>query len=301
MSEILIIGGTGFIGRNLVKRCLISKMRVTSLSLKRPNRAERLPKVNYIACNLQDIEKLKRAVKKDYDFVVNAGGNIDHNNKSKTYNSHYIGVKNLYTVLSKKKIKKFVQIGSSSEYGKTLGPVRESKFCKPQMIYGRSKLMASNFLLKKNKQEKFPITILRFFQVYGPFQNTNRLIPFVITSCLQNKSFSCSEGNQLRDFLYIDDAVDAILKSLSRKDTIGKIINIGCGKPIKVKKIIKTINSKIKKGKPIFGKVKLRIDESKKIYPNLTVAKKRLRWKSRTSIETGLNKTINFYKKKLKK
>ena len=161
--------------------------------------------------------------------------------------------------------------------------------------------MASNFLLKKNKQEKFPITILRFFQVYGPFQNTNRLIPFAITSCLQNKSFSCSEGNQLRDFLYIDDAVDAILKSLSRKDTIGKIINIGCGKPIKVKKIIKTINSKIKKGKPIFGKVKLRIDESKKIYPNLTVAKKRLRWKSRTSIETGLNKTINFYKKKLKK
>ena len=93
-------------------------MRVTSLSLKRPNRAERLPKVNYIACNLQDIEKLKRAVKKIMTSLLMREEILITITSQKTYNSHYIGVKNLYTVLSKKKIKKFVQIGSSSEYGK---------------------------------------------------------------------------------------------------------------------------------------------------------------------------------------
>ena len=63
--------------------------------------------------------------------------------------------------------------------------------------YGKPKLDASNFL--KYKRD-FPYIILRFYQVYGPNQDMNRLIPFVIKSCLQNKSFPCSEGKQYRDF-----------------------------------------------------------------------------------------------------
>ena len=165
------------------------------------------------------------------------------------------------------------------------------------MIYGRSKLMATKFLIKKNKSSRFPLTILRFFQVYGPFQKTNRLIPFVICSSLKNKNFNCSEGSQQRDFLYIDDAVESIIKSFKKQESQGKIINIGYGTQIKLKKIILMINSLIKKGKPKFGKLNLRVDESKSIYPDLRVAKKILGWKNKTSLEKGLVKTIQFYKK----
>ncbi len=296
-KKVLVIGGTGFIGFHLIKKCLSLKMVVTSISRVKPPKLKRLSKVKYKVCNIINFKRLKKLLKNDYDFVVNLGGNIDHYNKNKTYNNHYIGVKNLYEVLKKKKIKKFIQIGSSSEYGKIFGAVKETNICKPKMIYGRSKLLATNFLLKKNKLERFPLTILRFFQVYGPFQSTNRLIPFVISSSLKDKSFNCSEGSQLRDFLYIDDAVESIIKSFKKQESLGKIINVGYGTPIKIKKIIIKINTLIKKGKPKFGKLNLRIDESMKIYPNLTKAKKILRWKSKTSITKGLVKTIQFYRK----
>jgi nucleoside-diphosphate-sugar epimerase len=157
--------------------------------------------------------------------------------------------------------------------------------------------MATNFLIKKNKLERFPLTILRFFQIYGPFQKKNRLIPFVISSSLKNKKFNCSEGSQLRDFLYVDDAVESIIKSFKRKESKGKIINIGYGIPVEVKKVILMINALIKKGKPKFGRLSLRIDESKNIYPDLRVAKKILGWKNKTSLKKGLIKTIQFYKK----
>ena len=296
-NKVLIVGGTGFIGFHLIRKCLSLKMIVTSISRNKPSKFQKLKKVKYKICNIVNFRKLKKLLKNDYDFVVNLGGNIDHYNKNKTYNNHYIGVKNLYNIFKKKKIKRFIQIGSSSEYGKIFGKVRENDICKPKMIYGRSKLLATNFLLKKNKLEKFPLTILRFFQIYGPYQSANRLIPFVISSSLKDKSFNCSEGSQQRDFLYIDDAIDSIIKIFKRPESQGKIINIGYGTPIEIKKIILMINSLIKKGKPKFGKLNLRIDESMKIYPNLLVAKKILRWKSKTSIKKGLVKTIQFYKR----
>ena len=170
------------------------------------------------------------------------------------------------------------------------------------MIYGRSKLKSSNFLIKKFKKENFPVLILRFFQVYGPRQKKNRLIPFVIDSSLRNINFHCSEGSQFRDFLYVDDAINAIIKSLNFSvRSNGKIINIGYGKPIKVKDLILMIQNIIKKGKPVFGKLKLRVDESKKIYPNLERSKRILNWKHKISLKEGLKKTVKFYNNRISK
>lgn len=297
-KKVLVVGGTGFIGFHLIKKCLRRNMSVTSISRTKPSKLLRLNKVFYKTCNLSNLQNLKKIIRNDFDFVVNLGGNIDHINKDKTFRSHYLGVKNLYKAIQLRNIKKFIQIGSSSEYGKFYGAVKEIDSCKPKMVYGRSKLKASKFLLDKFYKNKFPVTILRFFQVYGPYQKANRLIPDVICSSLKNKSFHCSEGSQLRDFLYVDDAVSSIMKNLNfKKESVGKIFNIGYGKPIKVKKLILLIKKMVKKGNPIFGKLKLRIDESKKIYPDLKKAKKILSWKSKVSLEKGLSKTIIFYKK----
>ena len=176
--------------------------------------------------------------------------------------------------------------------------MKETDKCKPKMIYGKSKNYSTKFLLDKFKKEKFPVIILRFFQIYGPFQKTNRLIPYVIHSSLKNKSFICSEGNQLRDFLFVDDAISSIIKSIRcKKNVLGNIFNIGYGKPIKVKDLILMVNKIINKGKPVFGAINLRVDESMKIYPDLKKAKNILFWKSKTKLDKGLLKTINFYKK----
>ena len=94
------------------------------------------------------------------------------------------------------------------------------------------------------------------------------------------KKFPCSDGNQYRDFLIVDQVVKAILKCYRNTKAYGQIINIGSGKARKVKDVIETIKSKIK-GEPQYGMIKLRSEESLKAYPNIQKAKKLLNWKPR--------------------
>ena len=114
--------------------------------------------------------------------------------------------------------------------------------------------------------------------------------------CLEDKKFPCTTGIQYRDFLYIDDFVSSINKCLDNKKCFKQIINIGLGKPIKVKKIINNIKNIIKSGNPQFGKILMRNYEQKKVYPSIKKAFKYIRWRPKVTLDKGLNKTIKFYK-----
>ena len=152
-----------------------------------------------------------------------------------------------------------------------------------------------------NRDYKFPSTIFRLFQTYGPGQEPNRVISFSILQCLQNKKFPCSNGNQFRDFIFIEDVINLIILSLKNKKSNGKIYNLGFGKPVKIKTTINKINKIIKKGKPLFGKIKLRKDEMKFIYSNIEELRKDFNWKPLVSINRGLIKTIKFEQKNYEK
>lgn len=293
-KNILIVGGTGFIGYHLANYLIKKNFNVTSISTNKPKKIRKLKKVKYKIVDIGKINQIKK-IKNNFDYIVNLGGYVDHKNKKKTYLSHYIGCKNLVKVFENNNIKKFVQIGSSLEYGGTLSPQTEKKELKAKSIYAKSKFLATSFLLKKFKKSKFPAIVLRAYQVYGPRQDDNRLIPIVITNCLKNNYFNCSEGTQSRDFLYVCDFVKAIYKALI-SNTKGEIINIGYGKPKKVKQIILLIKKMIKKGTPVFSKIKLREDESKILYPSIKKALKMLNWKPETILLKGIKKTIDDYK-----
>ena len=297
-KSILIAGGTGFIGFHLAKKCLSLNWSVTSLSTNKPKKNRKLKKVNYKICDVSNYNQINKKIKPDYDYVVNLAGYVDHTNKPKTMKSHYIGCKNLSNFFLNSKIKKFVQIGSCIEYGKIESPQKEIKQNKKTFsIYGKAKLLSTIFLQNFYKKYNFPVTILRLYLVYGPFQDTNRVIPITIINALKNKSFNCSNGQQLRDFTYIDDIISAIIKTLKNLKSSGEIINIGSGKPIAIKKVIIKICELLNSGKPLFGKIDLRKDEIMKLYPNINKAKKILRWNSRTPLEVGLRKTIKFFGK----
>tara|TARA_Y100000816_G_C26096378_1_gene580324 strand:+ start:1120 stop:2019 length:900 start_codon:yes stop_codon:yes gene_type:complete len=297
-KSILIAGGTGFIGFHLAKKCLSLNWSVTSLSTNKPRKNRKLKKVNYKICDVSNYNQINKKIKPDYDYVVNLAGYVDHTNKPKTMKSHYIGCKNLSNFFLNSKMKKFVQIGSCIEYGKIESPQKEIKQNKKTFsIYGKAKLLSTIFLQNFYKKYNFPVTILRLYLVYGPFQDTNRVIPITIINALKNKSFNCSNGQQLRDFTYIDDIISAIIKTLKNLKSSGEIINIGSGKPIAIKKVIIKICRLLNSGKPLFGKIDLRRDEMMKLYPNINKAKTILRWTSRTPLEVGLRKTIKFFSK----
>ena len=293
-KKLLIIGGTGFFGYHL-SNFFKKKYEVVSLSKYRPLKKRKLKNIKYVYGDISKKKQILFLKKINFEYIINCGGYVDHINKNLTYNNHYIGCKNLVEIFKDKNLKLFIQVGSSAEYGNIKSPQYEKVLGKAKSIYGRSKLKATKYLFKT---KNFPFVVLRFYQLYGPKQDVNRFIPFVIKSCLAGKKFPCSDCTQFRDFLYIEDAVKAVSKCLINKNKINnKIINIGCGEIVQLKTVINFIKSKIKKGIPDYGKIKLRSDEIKKLYPSLNNAKYILNWKSQINFKKGINKTISYFKK----
>ena len=253
----------------------------------------------YIRCNITNKKLLRRSIRKAFDYVVNLGGYVDHSNKKKTLKSHYGGCKNLSKIFLEKPPLSFIQIGSSLEYGISSSPQKENIKCKLNTIkstYGKAKLLSSRHIIELFKKKNFPSTVLRFYLVYGPRQSANRFLPITILGCIKNKKFPCSKGDQLRDFVYVDDAVEAIIKSLTNKNALGQIINIGSGKPKRIKSVIEKVKNISNGGYPQYGLFKLRKFEIPKLYPNVEKAKNKINWRSKISFEKGIRRTINSYK-----
>jgi len=191
---------------------------------------------------------------------------------------------------------------SGIEYGKTKSPHKEKIMTKKvillKSIYAKSKLLSTNYCINAFKKNFFPVIVLRPYLVYGPGQKIDRLIPFIISKSLTNKTFPCSSGVQLRNFLFVEDFVKAIFKTLTKKNVNGEIINIGSNNNLKVKKVILMIKNYLNSGKPMFGKIKLRKDESIKYYPSIKKAKNLINWKPLIQFEKGLIQTIKYYKEK---
>ena len=299
-SSILVVGGTGFIGTNLVKRLLKIGAKVTCLALKKKKKKISHKNLKYIFCDYANFNILKKKINKPFHYVVNLGGYIDHSKffvkGNKVIDNHFSSTMNLLLSLKKRQLKRYLHIGTCDEYGENISPIKEDVREDPITSYAFAKLASINLIIMLSKTENFPATALRLFLVYGPHQKNDRLIPQVINGCLKKKNFPVSKGNQLRDFCYVDDVINAVILCLTKKKALGEIFNVGSGKPVSVKFIINTISKIIKQGKPQFNKIPFRKNENLKLYPSINKIGRLLGWKPKTNLNQGLVKTINYYK-----
>tara|TARA_B100001093_G_C26770555_1_gene989971 strand:+ start:205 stop:1086 length:882 start_codon:yes stop_codon:yes gene_type:complete len=288
---ILVIGGTGFIGYHLLKKTSQLGWISISASRNKPQKNRKLKKVKYIKINLKNSRDIRKKLKGNFNFVINLAANSEK--------SSNLQIKNLINFFSNKSINKFIHIGSSAEYGniKKL-PHTENFKCKPSSVYGKQKLEITNFFLKKFKIFHFPIIILRLFQVYGPKDNKNKILPYVLENCLKNNKFNLTKGSQTRDFCSIDDVIRAFILFLKtgNKRVYGEIFNIGSGKSITIKKLVKIIQKKTNGGKPIFGAKSLNKEEVIFSEASIKKIKKYINWVPKTSIEQGINNLIKHEK-----
>jgi nucleoside-diphosphate-sugar epimerase len=300
-KNLLIIGGTGFIGKNVVREAVHRGFKVSVISKNNCPAVNKLKGVGYIVVDIVNKVKLLEALEgKSFHYVINLGGYVNHIDYSdggnKVFKMHFDGIKNLVSCIDKKFLKSFVQIGSSDEYGNNVAPQNESQREMPISPYSLGKVTSTHFLQMLHRTEGLSVVILRPFLVYGPGQDNNRFIPQIIRGCVNDEEFSVSTGGQLRDFCYIDDIVDVILLALINDKAYGEVINIASGVPISIKDMILTIKSLVGFGKPQFGLVPYRNGENMALYADVSKANNLLGWSPKIDLAVGLDRTIKYEK-----
>jgi nucleoside-diphosphate-sugar epimerase len=298
MSEkLLIVGGTGFIGKNLTQKAVESGFLTTVISLNLPKEDYKVSNAEYLQSDVTNLDHLKKTLlNRKFDYIVNLSGYIDHSNfmngGREIINTHFDGVQNLLQVIDWGDLKKFIQIGSSDEYGNQSAPQSEDIRESPISPYSAGKVFSTHLLQMLHQTEGLPVVILRLFLVYGPGQSNERFLPQIIDGCHSDLGFPVSEGAQLRDFCYVDDVSRGILMALKNKDVEGEVINLASGVPISIREIIEIVRGLVGKGSPEFGKIPYRVGENMSLYADTKKANKILKWTPKTSIGDGIKKTI---------
>jgi len=300
-KKLLVAGGNGFIGRWVTKGGVERGYETTALDLSVPENERCVEGVSYIAADLRDLDSLSRTLAvQGFTHVVNLSGYINHSKflegGQDVLDVHFGGVLNLVHSLDWEALESFVQIGSSDEYGSLPAPQHEEMKEAPISSYSLGKLASGQFLQMLNRTEGFPATILRLFLVYGPGQELGRFLPQIILSCLGGDEFPVSEGEQLRDFCFIEDVVTGIFTALESSDIDGEVFNLASGQPLSIRSVVEQVVQIIGGGTPKFGVIPYRTGENMKLYADVGKITKSVGWKPSVSIDEGIRRTIAAYR-----
>tara|TARA_Y100001968_G_scaffold333747_1_gene398991 strand:+ start:196 stop:1125 length:930 start_codon:yes stop_codon:yes gene_type:complete len=303
MKTALILGGTGFIGSHIANNFVNQGYKVSVLcrNVSRNNQYHLDSSCKIISAPIESLTKLlSLKIDWDFDLVVNSCGIGDHTNFSNTsydiIGSHLIGTINIIRLLKREKLKRYIHIGSSEEYGQLKNPSNEKLREEPITTYGFAKTAATHFLQMLYRSEQFPCLIIRPFLVYGENQNPTKLIPFVIDSCIKDIDFDLTEGNQYREFIHIKDLVELInsIANSSKSRINGNIYDVKSGDVFTVFEIVNLIKEIVGKGRPRFGRFEKRDSDIKLLYSASNNLYKDLGWQKKIPIEEGLKSIIEY-------
>ena len=299
-SKIIVAGGTGFIGANLISELISNGNEVISISKSKDKTKRKVKNAKYLYHDLkQPIKKNLLEKFKDVEYIINCSGYIDHgnfrNNGKEVFDEHFKSILSLTNLAIDLKVKTFIQIGSSDEYGKRKSPIKETFREEPVSPYALAKLSSTHLLQQYFRQGILNSVILRPFLVFGEMQSNNRFLPYLIDNCIKDKKFKVTKGEQIRDYLYIKDFNQALIKALNNKKAYGEIINIASGVPISIREVISTVSKVIGSGKPLWGGIDYRDGESMELYADINKAKIVLDWEPKCNFKESLNKVINYY------
>ncbi len=192
---------------------------------------------------------------------------------------------------------RYIQFGSIEEYGTGKSPFTESDREEPFSPYSLGKVMGTHLALLIGRLTNLKVTVVRPAATYGPGQNFGMLIPNLIKAGIEGRDFDMNPGEQLRDFLYVDDLVEGVLRSGMHPEAGGHIFNLGSGRGEKVKNVATMVNEAM--GNPIlinFGTQSYRPRDVKVFYMSSVKAKKLLGWEPRVNLIEGIAKTVVWYR-----
>tara|TARA_Y100000741_G_scaffold364522_1_gene355828 strand:+ start:452 stop:1474 length:1023 start_codon:yes stop_codon:yes gene_type:complete len=317
MQKILVTGGLGFIGSNLIEILLQQKFYVINIdkvsyssNFYNTKKYSKNKNYKFIKCDLKNIKKLNKILNKfkpNCIFNLAAETHVDRSIDSpKNFiDSNIVGTFNLleaFKKYSKKfKKKKLIHISTDEVYGDVLsGRSKEMDAYKPSSPYAASKAASDHLVYSYIRTYKIPAMVTNCSNNYGPRQHPEKLIPKLIYNILNNKSLPIyGKGKNSREWIYVKDHCDALIK-IFKKGKVGEFYNIGSNYNLNNLQVVKVMLSVAKK-KIRLGKntkiifIKDRPGHDKRYALNSLKLIKKLNWKPKTSFLVGMNQTFNWY------
>lgn len=302
-GPVLVTGGGGFIGANLVRRLVSLDCQVHLIWKKSTNPwriKELLPKVTLHQVDLLDRPQLKILLEKIRPVVIYHlaahGSYPNQTNLDQIMTTNILGTLNLLSASQQLSYQCFVNTGTSSEYGVKREPMSEEDVCQPVSFYAATKLSATILTQVFTKLYNKPVVTFRPFSVYGPYEEPTRFIPTIIQSLIEKKAIKLPASEIRHDFIYVDDIIEAYIKAPSKMARLtGQICNLGTGKESTNLQVVRTLFEIAQQQVPIKkGAYPKRAWDSAHWVADISQTKKLLNWKSKFSLENGLNKTLTW-------
>lgn len=320
MGKILVTGGAGFIGFHLIKRLLDLNYEVMAidnlndyydveLKEERLRILEKNNNFSFVKLDISNKEKLENIFKENnFDIVINLAAqagvrySIDHPDSYIV--SNIIGFYNILECCRNYPVKHLLFASSSSVYGKNkkVPYSTDDKVDQPVSLYAATKKSDELLAYAYSNLYNINVTGLRFFTVYGPYGRPDMAYFSFTKNIIDDKEIKVfNNGDMYRDFTYIDDIVEGIVKLLDKvplKDENGvsyKIYNIGNNNPVKISKFIEILEKEIgKDAKKVY--LPMQPGDVYQTYADITDLTKETGFVPKTSLEEGLNKFVNWYK-----
>ncbi len=290
--RVLVTGATGFIGRHLCRKLV--ELGVATHGLSRSASEATVPGgVIPIAADVtqrKDVVEALEQLRPSHVLHLAAAG-VNQPFLEETLQVNVGGTLNVLEASQAVQVQRFVQVGTCYEY--TADPDQAS-------TYAASKLKSWRTWHAYVTAHPMETAALRLFHVYGPAQPATGLIASAILAALRGERFEMTPGEQERDFVYIEDVVEALVAALTMSLSGVETYDVGTGSGCSVRSVVRRIFEKVGgEGEVLVGALPYRSREIMRLVANPRPAARDLAWQARTNLETGLTLTIDWQRQQL--
>jgi nucleoside-diphosphate-sugar epimerase len=249
--------------------------------------------------DIRDTESLRRLVlglRPSIIYNLASHGAYPHQTDAKRIiETNACGLTALLSAADEVDYRLLVHTGSSSEYGRKTTPMREADVLAPESVYGVSKAAQSLLCQQWARAKRRPIVVFRLFSVYGPFEERTRLLPRLLTAHLDDHPLALVSPETSRDFVYVDDVVEALLKVEELSGLSGTILNLGTGVQTRLADLVTTLESlTARKFRAEWNTMPPRPWDTNTWVADTTLLRERLGWLPKTTVRDGLNRSLEW-------